>query len=51
MTLPGIGSRLADTILALRRQKKKLKSLDELLQITGIGKAKTANLKGLVSFD
>lgn len=51
MTLPGIGPRLADAILGLRRQKKKIKNLDELLWITGIGKARIANLKRLVSFD
>ena len=51
MTLPGIGPHLADAIITLRQDRKKLHHLHELLEVKGIGKAKMAKIAGLVSFD
>ena len=51
MTLPGIGPRLADAIIGLRRQKKGFHEVRELLEVYGIGKGKLARLEGLVTID
>jgi hypothetical protein len=51
MTLPGIGPRLADGIIALRQKKNSLNALHELLEVNGIGKARLASLNGLITLD
>lgn len=51
MILPGIGPKLTDAIIALRRQRGRFKELPELLDVNGIGKGKIAKLEGRVFFD
>lgn len=48
--LPGIGAEKAGAILSHRQVSGKFKSLDDLLQVEGIGPATVEKLKGLVSF-
>jgi competence protein ComEA len=43
-TLPGIGPVLAEKIVQWRKENGPFRSLDELLQITGIGPGKLAHL-------
>lgn len=45
LTLPGIGEKTAEKIIELRKRKNGFKSLDELLEVRGIGKAKLDKLK------
>jgi len=45
-TVRGIGPKLAGAIIAYRRNHGPFRSLDELLQVKGIGPAKLANLNG-----
>ncbi len=46
--LPGIGSKTAQKIIALRNKKKGLKSLDELLEVRGIGLKKLDKIKKFI---
>jgi len=43
--LPGIGLKTAKKIILLRKKKKKFNSIDELLEIKGIGKKKLNKIK------
>ena len=45
ITLPGIGAKTAEQILAYRKRVGKIKSLNELLQVKGIGEKKVLKLK------
>lgn len=47
--LPGIGPKTAEAIIALRTQKGGFKSVDELGEVKGIGEAKLAKLKPLLT--
>ncbi len=48
-TLPGIGPKTAENIDAYRQANGPFKSLDELLNIKGIGPAKLERIKPLVT--
>ena len=48
MLLPGIGETLADRILACREEKGGFSSIEELLQVKGIGEKTLENLKDYV---
>jgi competence ComEA-like helix-hairpin-helix protein len=50
-TLPGIGPKLAEAIIAHRQEKGEFKALPEITKVKGIGKAKMAALDGQISFD
>lgn len=47
--LPGLGPKTVEAIIALRTQKGGFKSVDELGEVKGIGDAKLAKLKPLVT--
>jgi len=47
-TLPGIGPVLAQRIIEFRASRGKLASVDELLQVKGIGQKKLAAIRDLV---
>lgn len=47
--LPGLGPKTVEAIIALRTQKGGFKSVDELGEVKGIGEAKLAKLKPLVT--
>ncbi|MCK4305048.1 MAG: helix-hairpin-helix domain-containing protein [Candidatus Eisenbacteria sp.] len=44
MALPGVGPVLAGRILALRRQRSGFRTVDELLDVKGIGRKRLASL-------
>lgn len=46
--VPGIGEVIAERIVEYRKKKGKLRNLDELLEIDGIGKKKLDEMKGYV---
>jgi len=48
-TIPGIGPRLAERIIDFRKSRDRIKTLDELLEINGIGKAKFEMMRGYVT--
>lgn len=48
-TLPGIGEKTAGNIYAYRNRVGKIKSLDELLNIKGIGEKKISKLKDFLT--
>jgi competence protein ComEA len=48
-TLPGIGPALAQRIIAYRTQHGSFRSVDELRNVSGIGDAKFAEIKDLVT--
>jgi len=43
--LPGIGEKTAERIIALRNKRGQIKTLNELLEVKGIGEAKFQNIK------
>lgn len=51
MSLPNIGDKTADAILAYRDERGRINSLDELDAIEGIGRATLERLAPLVRFD
>ena len=48
-TLPGIGPKVAERILAYREQYGPFKSVEELLEIKGIGPKKLEKIRSLVT--
>ena len=48
-TLPGIGEKTAGNIYAYRKQVGTIKSLDELLNVKGIGEKKISKLKVILT--
>jgi len=49
--LPGVGEARARAIVDLRKQRGGLKSLEDLLEVKGIGDASLARLRPHVAFD
>lgn len=47
-TLPGVGPVLADRIVAFREQNGRFETVEDLLEVPGIGEAKLAALRDLV---
>jgi competence protein ComEA len=47
--LPGVGPATAEAILAYRQEKGRFRSVDELLEVRGIGQAKLATLRSKVT--
>lgn len=50
-TLPGIGIKTAENILAYRKKVGKFTKAEDLLNIKGIGKAKLTKLRELIKFE
>lgn len=50
-SLPGIGSKTAENILAYRKKNGKFSKADQLLNIKGVGKAKLAKLREHIKFE
>jgi len=50
-TLPGIGFKTAEQIIAYRKRVGIIKSLDELLNIKGIGEKKLSKLQPFITFE
>ena len=48
MTLPGVGEKTADKIIAYR-EAQTFEKVDDLLKVSGFGKKKMESLKGLIS--
>ena len=48
VTLPGIGTKTAEKIIELRRNKGSFKKLNELLEVKGIGKIKLNNIESFL---
>lgn len=46
--LPGIGIKTAEKIIELRLKKQKFSSVDELLEVKGIGKTKLDNIRKFI---
>ncbi len=49
--LPGIGEKTAQKIIELRNKKGRFSSLDELLEVRGIGKTKFSNIEKFLYID
>lgn len=49
--LPGIGEKTAERIIELRKQKGSFNTVEELLEVKGIGKAKFEKLKMLIRIE
>ena len=47
-TLPGVGPVLADRIVAFREENGRFETVEDLLEVPGIGEAKLASLRDLV---
>jgi competence protein ComEA len=50
-TLPGLGQKTANAIVEYRINNGKIKSIDELLNIKGIGKTKLNKIKNFISLE
>jgi len=50
-TLPGVGPQVAERILAYREQHGPFKSIEELLEIKGIGIKKLEKIRPLVTLE
>lgn len=50
-SLPGIGLKTAENILAYRKKNGKFSNTDQLLNIKGVGKAKLAKLREHIKFE
>lgn len=50
-TLPGIGPVLAENILAWRKENHAFTSLEDLLEVDGIGKKTCENLEPYITFE
>jgi len=48
MAIPGIGYKIAEEIIKLREKKGGFKSLDELLEVRGIGKRRLEKIKNFI---
>ncbi|MEW6653580.1 MAG: helix-hairpin-helix domain-containing protein [Bacteroidota bacterium] len=51
MTLPGVGTKTAENIVAYRNETGKIYKVEQLLNIKGIGKAKLAKLRKHIKFE
>jgi len=51
VTIPGIGPRLAERIIALREQRGSFRSTDDLLAVKGIGPAKIKKIRDFVAVE
>ena len=49
--LPGIGTVLAGRIIAYREEHGALESIEELMEVSGIGEAKLAELEGWITVE
>ena len=50
-TLPGIGKKKAEAIVAHRNEKGKFKSVDDLKKVEGIGKKSLEKIKGYLTVE
>ena len=50
-SLPGVGEKTAKGIIEYREKHGRIKNLDELLKVKGIGKAKLDKIKGRISIE
>ena len=50
-TLPGIGESLAGRIIAWREANGPFESIEQIMEVSGIGEAKFAELKGRITVD
>jgi hypothetical protein len=50
ITVPGIGPRLADQIIKLRQEKKRIYAPDELLALHGVGRRRLQQISRYLSF-
>lgn len=51
MTLPGLGKKTAENILAYKKKVGRFSKINDLLNVRGIGKAKFEKIKNLVVID
>ncbi|NJD21174.1 MAG: helix-hairpin-helix domain-containing protein [Melioribacter sp.] len=50
-SLPGVGEKTAKGIILYREKHGRIKNLDELLKVKGIGKAKLSKIKDRISIE
>ncbi len=50
-TLPGIGGKLAERIIAYRTENGPFETVEDLANVSGIGEAKLADLEGYVTVE
>lgn len=49
LTLPGIGEVISERIIDYRNEYGKFDSIEEIMEVSGIGKAKFENIKDLIT--